>query len=235
MQYTLSRSKHRRTIGITIKHGEVRVAAPSRMAQHYIDSFIASKQTWINRHVQTQQQKLYALPPRIWQHGETVYWLGQPFTLQVRDGQRNTIEAIDKNLHIRIARRTIDKPAQVRKLVRQWFSEQGQIWLDQNIAQFSAARATPPAGWRVANYTAKWGACNSARQLSFSWRLFTAPEWVVRYVALHELCHLTHFNHSAKFWALVQHYDPTYKQAEAWLKIHGHTILNDKIFNFVIE
>lgn len=233
MHYNLRRSARRRTIGITVRQGEVRVAAPYGVAEQHIDAFVASKKAWINRHLQAQSDRLTALPQRQWQHGESVYWLGQPCELNIRPGQRNTIEAIGNSLHIRLSRRQQENPAQVRQLVRQWFSEQGQQWLDSYVPACEAYQALPATQWRIANYTAKWGACNRRGELSFSWRLFAAPEWVVRYVVLHELCHIRHFDHSANFWQLVSDYDPAYMNAERWLKAHGHTLLNDNCFSFV--
>lgn len=232
MQYTLSRSNRRRTIGITIKHGQVRVAAPPNLAQSHIDDFLSSKQTWITRHLQAQREQLTALTLRRWQHGEMVFWLGQAMRLEIRDGHRNTITAIDNILSIRLSRQVKNRAQQVRYLVCQWFKQQGQLWLDQYVDLIGPQHPRPNT-WRIANYTAKWAACSHTGELSFSWRLFAAPEWVVRYVVLHERCHLTHFNHSAQFWGLVENHDPYYRDAEHWLKTHGHTLLNDNVFNYV--
>lgn len=235
MQYTLSRSRRRRTIGITIKHGTVRVAAPYGVPESDIAAFISLKRTWIARHQRAQHSQLQALQPRRWQHGEMVYWLGQPFQLQIRPGQRNTIEAIDKTLTIRLSRRVQDPASQVRRLVVGWYKQQAQQWLDAHLPELMQRHQLMAKSWRIANYTAKWGACTHQGALSFSWRLFATPEWVLRYVITHELCHLIHFNHSADFWSLVESKEPEYRAAERWLKSHGHTILNDQVFSYVNE
>ena len=48
-----------------------------------------------------------------------------------------------------------------------------------------------------------------------------APEEVLRYVVIHELCHLIEFNHSARFWSLVENQMPDYEAWKKWLKSHG--------------
>lgn len=235
MNYTISRSQRRRTIGITIKQGKVRVLAPTGLASSRIEDFVASKAQWIQGHLEAQQAQLAPLPARRWEHGEYLYWLGQKLQIQVRAGQRNTIMRDGHCLHIRVSRRTQDSAQAVRKLIAGWFKAEGQHWLDTNLESLPAFAFKAATAWRVANYHAKWGACTQRGELSFSWRLFSAPEWVVRYVVVHELCHLTHFNHSAAYWALVERFEPGYRAAEHWLRIHGHTLLNDDYFNFVNE
>lgn len=235
MNYTVSRSQRRRTIGITIKQGKVRILAPTGLANYRIEAFVASKHDWIQRHLQAQRQQLAPLPERRWEHGEYIYWLGQKLQMQVRPGQRNTINRHQDVLEIRVSRRTKDVPGVVKRLVIDWIKTAAKAWLDAIIPSLPAYAHKPATSWRVANYHAKWGACTQRGELSFSWRLFSAPAWVVTYVVVHELCHLSHFNHSPAYWALVEQFDPDYLSAEDWLKVHGHTLLNDDYFNFVNE
>jgi predicted metal-dependent hydrolase len=44
---------------------------------------------------------------------------------------------------------------------------------------------------------------------------------VLDYLAAHEVAHLAHMNHSARFWKLTQFLCPATDRAEAWLKAHG--------------
>jgi predicted metal-dependent hydrolase len=71
------------------------------------------------------------------------------------------------------------------------------------------------------NTSSKWGSCGSNGHISISTRLLFAPEWVVDYVLVHELCHLVHMDHSSRFWKLVGAVYPMYKEAEQHLKKHG--------------
>lgn len=233
MDYTLIRSPKRRTIGITVQHAQVRVSAPVGVCVTTIERFVDTKRSWIERHLQAQQSNLASLPVRRWCHGEEVLWLGQRYRLDVRDGYRNTIDAIDKTLVVRLSRRTIDRTERTKQLVISWYQGQALRWLNEHMPAISASVQQTPKRWRVSHYRAKWGACDRQGTLSFSWRLFAAPDWVVDYVVVHELCHLRHFNHSAAFWALVELHRPDYPEAERWLKAHGHTLLNDTVFSYL--
>lgn len=71
----------------------------------------------------------------------------------------------------------------------------------------------------------RWGSCSAKGTLSFNWRLMLAPPAVLDYVVVHELCHLTHMDHSKAFWALVESVCPDYRAHRKWLKEHGHELI----------
>ncbi len=71
----------------------------------------------------------------------------------------------------------------------------------------------------------RWGSCSSKGTLSFNWRLMLAPKEVLDYVVVHELCHLTHMDHSKAFWAQVAAVMPDYAIHRRWLKEQGDTLM----------
>ena len=70
----------------------------------------------------------------------------------------------------------------------------------------------------------RWGSCTAKGNLNFNWRLVMAPEPVLDYVVIHELCHLRYMDHSEHFWNLVAEFCPAYKQYRKWLKEHGESL-----------
>lgn len=76
----------------------------------------------------------------------------------------------------------------------------------------------------VRDQKTRWGSCSSRGTLSFNYRLIFAPPRVLDYVVVHELCHLTHMNHSKDFWNMVASVMPDYKLCKNWLKEHGHEL-----------
>ena len=71
----------------------------------------------------------------------------------------------------------------------------------------------------------RWGSCSAKGTLSFNWRLMLAPPAILDYVVVHELCHLTHMDHSAAFWQAVESVCPDYRSARKWLKEHGQELV----------
>ena len=77
---------------------------------------------------------------------------------------------------------------------------------------------------KITSAKTRWGSCTSKRNLNFTYRLILAPQKVIDYVIVHELCHLRQMNHSKKFWDEVATIMPDYKVQEHWLKEHGASI-----------
>jgi predicted metal-dependent hydrolase len=73
----------------------------------------------------------------------------------------------------------------------------------------------------VRDQNTRWGSCSRLKNLSFNWRIIMAPEPVLDYVVIHELCHLQELNHSPRFWALVARHAPEWRVHRRWLNKFG--------------
>jgi hypothetical protein len=70
----------------------------------------------------------------------------------------------------------------------------------------------------IRNQRTRWGSCSRSGRVSLNWRLIQLPPAVCDYVLLHELTHLRHLNHSARFWREVARVCPHQAEARAWLR-----------------
>jgi predicted metal-dependent hydrolase len=90
------------------------------------------------------------------------------------------------------------------------------------VAEFAAAADVTAASVSVGDAGSRWGSCSSQRRIRLSWRLIMAPPAVRRFVVAHEVAHLVHLDHSAKFKALeARLYGPGLAEAKAALRRIG--------------
>lgn len=69
----------------------------------------------------------------------------------------------------------------------------------------------------VDNQESRWGSCTPRdRTIRLSSRLGREPDWVIDYVIVHELAHLSVSGHGPAFWALVGRY-PLAERARGFL------------------
>lgn len=64
----------------------------------------------------------------------------------------------------------------------------------------------------------QWGSCSYKNDISINYMLLQFPINTIKYVVLHELCHIEEKNHSARFYNLVSLYMSEYKKEEDKLK-----------------
>ena len=80
------------------------------------------------------------------------------------------------------------------------------------MAALLARRGPRAAQVHLSSALARWGSCNSRREVRLAWRLVKAPRELIDYVICHELAHLRHMNHSSAFWAEVARQCPDYRR-----------------------
>ena len=102
-------------------------------------------------------------------------------------------------------------------------------WLKNNAQRIFTSVTAHTAARMDASYKSvtvtsargRWGSCSGDNALHYSFRLIYAPKDVIEYVAVHELAHTKHKNHSKAFWTEVEKYVPDWKIKRKWLKLHG--------------
>ncbi len=94
--------------------------------------------------------------------------------------------------------------------------------MSRDVAHYAAKADVMPALVSVGDAGTRWGSCTSKGPIRLSWRLILAPPAVRRYVVAHEVAHLVHLDHGAKFKALeARLYGPGLSEAKAMLRRIG--------------
>lgn len=96
-----------------------------------------------------------------------------------------------------------------------------QTHLSAAVDRYADALGRNPSEMVLRDTRSRWGSCSSRGKLMFSWRLVMAPPEILDYVVAHEVAHLKHLDHSARFWAQVEALMPDYAPRRAWLRTHG--------------
>jgi predicted metal-dependent hydrolase len=77
----------------------------------------------------------------------------------------------------------------------------------------------------IKNLRNRWGSLTENGVLNLNMNLVKAPEDVIDYIILHELCHLKIKEHSHHYWDLVHKFMPNYQDEVEWLKMNGNNLL----------
>lgn len=215
----LRRSSRRRSIGIKVQHGEVRVSAPTASTLHEIEQFVQQKAAWIARHLERQQHLLANQAQLSYAAGETIYIKGREYTIALAADAVTHIKAPHFILAVQA-----DDHAGAARAVAAWFTDLAVSDLPARVAHWAGVMALGVPQIKIRHYKSRWGSCNQRGELQFNWLLMMAPEPVIDYVVVHELAHLVHFNHSPAFWRLVHSVLPHYRDCRVWLREQTHLV-----------
>ncbi len=109
--------------------------------------------------------------------------------------------------------------------LRRWLEGEAQRLLERDLAFYCARAGHQPPPLRLSRAQRRWGSCSDRRTIRINWRLVQAPDFVRRSVVAHEVAHMTHFDHSPAFHALLANlFEGDLKGADRWLKAHGRTL-----------
>ncbi len=92
-----------------------------------------------------------------------------------------------------------------------WLKRQARKHLIPALENLAAAHDFKYADSMVRLQHARWGSCSSRGMITLNTKLLFLPDYLVRYIMIHELCHTVHMNHSKDFWALVYRHDPLWR------------------------
>lgn len=220
IQIEIKRSAKRKTLNIEVGNKGVIARAPLRMRFKTIEQFIVSKQDWIKRHVSTLKPPT---PPLELKDGVELMYQGVIYYLSISHGQRrkvqlnehsNTINVPIMNSHLSVHERS-------RTKLIKWYKQVALDQIERRVDHFSALMQLQGSVSKVRDYKRRWGSCDHKGQLSFNWRIIMAPPEVLDYVVVHELAHCIEFNHSKRFWSIVESFLPNWKDQRDWLNTNG--------------
>lgn len=72
----------------------------------------------------------------------------------------------------------------------------------------------------IRNQKTRWGSCSQKENLNFNYKILFLDKKMQDYIIVHELCHLKEFNHSERFWNLVEKIFPDWKAIKKELKVN---------------
>lgn len=90
--------------------------------------------------------------------------------------------------------------------------------IEKNVNELVQLTGLKPNKITIKQIKYAWGSCSSKKNITLNLELIKYSQEAIRYVILHELCHIKYMNHSKDFWNLVEKYMPNYKQVKKEFK-----------------
>lgn len=206
------RSK-RKSLSISVDaFGRLIVRAPQACSEERIFAFLSQKENWIRKKQAERAATTRSLPPENLD-GYTFLLLGKPCKIRLTE---------EKNIRYDQETCVVYLPNKnARARLVKWLKENAERIFTQVTAQCAEKMQTRFQSVKINSAKTRWGCCTADNRIRYTFRLLYAPKEVIEYVVVHELSHIKRKDHSKRFWAEVEKYDPHWKAHRAWLKRNG--------------
>jgi predicted metal-dependent hydrolase len=217
VDYVLVRRRGRRGVGLKVDETGLTVSASGTLPLARIEALVRESEAWIVRKVAEWSAR--RVPAASWHHGAALPYLGRTLRLELALGPRALAQASADAL--RVVTREGSGEA-VRRVVVAWYKRAAREYLAQRLAELALRAGMSGPKLFLSSALARWGSCNTKREVRLAWRLVKAPPELVDYVICHELAHLRHMNHSPAFWAEVERQCPGHRELRKRLFATDH-------------
>jgi predicted metal-dependent hydrolase len=217
VQYELKRKKSLKRLSLKVTDNKkVLVSAPLSLKLDVVDQFVNSKTEWIKRRFDEIDKLVQPIQTREYKEKERFLILAKEYTLLI-DETINKAKIEDQYLLIPMKGKVTS--AKIKKAVSQFYFDFGLELYKPLVEKWATLlKIEEPIEVEMASFPKRMGSCSINNTIKFALRSVMLPLEIVDYLALHEVAHIVHFNHSKEFRKLLESVMADYKTRHNELK-----------------
>lgn len=219
--YEIVRSR-RATADIVIERdGRVLVRAPESVPDERIEDLIEAKRYWIYKNLAEWRDLNATRVLREYRNGEGFLYLGRSYRLLLVADQVEPL--LLKNGRFCLRRDMVDEGAieAAKAAFRDYYIARGTERITQRVNYYAPKVGVTQREINVRELGNRWASCSPTGNLAFHWKCMMAPQTIIDYIVVHELCHFHHLDHTDAFWNEVDKVLPNYGERKEWLRVNG--------------
>ena len=194
--------------------GSVCLYVPQNFTEQEISKVLEMKASWI-----ASKQQYFRQKGKILLRRNELLLFGNRYAYFYFSQYKNKVVVNEESRTIQTRRNLLDKNVQEK-----WLKSVAKKYIYPRVAELSENLMLPFNRLFLRSQKSKWGNCSADKNISINWRIIKAPDFVIDYVIIHELCHTLIMKHTVKFETLLNSHCPNYKQAQAWLEKYGNSL-----------
>ena len=183
-----------------------------------VDSFVESKAEWIFRKLAELEKRRENMPDGDMYDGKILYYLGNEYELRLESGGKFEVDITGDEIIVS-SRENDDniKPKYINWLINQAkpIFEDSLTRMLELAEEYNIDR---PEIY-IRNMKSRWGSCNNQKKrIGLNVQLIKSDIKCIDQVVLHELAHFVSYDHSDKFYAVLNKLMPDWKERKEILE-----------------
>ncbi|WP_180102249.1 SprT family zinc-dependent metalloprotease [Acinetobacter sp. YH12126] len=195
---------------LRVEPTQIKLTVPQFCTQRQVQDFLKQSEQWMIETWQKQQEKTgqidKTLPAEL-----KLFNLEQPLSI-VYKVQKNSFILDEEKHQLFISVR------QPEQYLKSFVIAYAKEYLPIYLKQVSSETGLKYGDCSIRQPKTRWGSCSAKHDIMLNSGLVLFPLEITRYVAVHELAHTKHFDHSLNFWEEVEKHDSNYKDHRKTLK-----------------
>lgn len=226
VEFELTYSPRRTRVSLQVDADGITCKAPSGTPAQYIYNLFEQKQNWLKQTLTRFQQ--FETSRLEWHTGGQFLYFGQWFDLTLITGPKfaRTLDLDKQALTFTIPLKVKNVSQYVKRKFDAFLYEQAEQYLIPRASELAKQTGLKPKKVELKIYQRRWGCCYKDGLIRLNPQLIGAVPAVIDCVIIHELCHLTHLNHSNAFWRLNDQHCGQCKSNDEWLRHHAFALKN---------
>tara|TARA_Y100000590_G_scaffold470043_1_gene661569 strand:+ start:3027 stop:3731 length:705 start_codon:yes stop_codon:yes gene_type:complete len=220
ISYEIIKSNRRKTSEIIINKNGVCVRIPNTQSIQEAKKIVAQKAQWIFKKQLYYENLKPETPKEKFTPDSLLSFRGKNYLIKIKQSKKELVKLSGKFLEFHILEKKSTKK-QIKEMYQKWLEQKAESHLDKQIEKFSSIVGVKPKKIIIKNLKGRWGSTTEKSEINLNANIMKAPNLVIDYIVLHEICHLKIKEHSFHFWNLVSKYMPKYREQIKWLEING--------------
>lgn len=187
---------------------------PMAFTDEEVEKLLEKKAKWIASKRQFFEQKT-----KIQLRRNEILLFGNRYAYFYSSKYKNKVVVNHESKTIQAKRDLLDA-----KVQEKWLKSVARKYILTRTETLSEALLLPYNKLYIRSQKRKWGNCSKEKNISINWRVIKAPEFVIDYIIIHELCHTIIMKHTVRFQTLLRSHCPDCEQAQAWLDKYGNSL-----------
>lgn len=222
IDYIVIRSKRLKTSEVIVDDNSVVIRVPYNKPDSEIDNILKTKRHWIIDRKQEFHKAHKQIKKSNFAIGSTLPYLGKNYRI-AKDSHNNNWHLEFLNGKFVFSTNDLSR-SNLSDIYEKWLLKKSEKLFLNKVAEYSKKLNLKPPRIIIKNLRNRWGSVTKEGVLNLNVNLLKAPNEVIDYVIIHEMCHFIIKDHSHHFWELVRSYFPRYQDAIMWLDVNSRAM-----------
>src|SRR5215216_4742544 len=223
--YHVIKTRRIKTSEVIVDADTITVRVPLDKDKTEIQKLVLDKARWILRKQKEYREAIPEVTKPSFKENTTLPYLGNNYSLKVNKNQaKNSIEIVDGKFIVGVESAKVSNNV-IKKLYENWITKNAQSIFEGRVRKYSKKLGVRVKPITMKNLRNRWGSLTKQGVINLNLNLIKAPEDIIDYIILHELCHLKIKEHSHHYWDLLHKFMPNYQDKIEWLKVNGDSLL----------